>query len=64
VHAEAGECAILFGPEASGLDSDALSHADSLVYFAVNPEFSSPNLAQAVLLSGWEWWRGSDSDAT
>lgn len=52
-----GECAILFGPEASGLDKEALSHADRLICFPVNPEFSSLNLAQAVLLTGWEWWR-------
>jgi tRNA/rRNA methyltransferase len=57
VREEEGECAILFGPEASGLDNEALSHADRLLYFPVNPEFSSLNLAQAVLLFGWEWWR-------
>lgn len=56
---EAAECAILFGPEASGLDKEALSHADRLLCFPVNPEFASLNLAQAVLLFGWEWWRGS-----
>jgi tRNA/rRNA methyltransferase len=54
---EAG-CAILFGPEASGLDKEDLSHADGLLYFPVNPDFGSLNLAQAVLLFGWEWWRG------
>lgn len=54
-----GQCAILFGPEASGLDRESLSFADRLLDFPVNPEFSSLNLAQAVLLFGWEWWRGS-----
>ena len=53
-----GQCAILFGPEASGLDNESLSHADRLLDIPVNPEFSSLNLAQAVLLVGWEWWRG------
>ena len=53
-----GKCAVLFGPEASGLDNDALSYADRLLDLPVNPEFSSLNLAQAVLLVGWEWWRG------
>ncbi len=48
--------AILFGPEASGLDNDAMSHADRLVHFPMNPEFTSLNLAQAVLLFSWEWW--------
>lgn len=46
---------ILFGPEASGLDNETLSRADRLVHFATNPEFPSLNLAQAVLLFGWEW---------
>jgi tRNA/rRNA methyltransferase len=59
IRAEDGECAILFGPEASGLDNESLSHADRLLYFPVNPDFSSLNLAQAVLLFGWEWWRGT-----
>ncbi len=53
-----GRCAILFGPEASGLDNDSLSFADRLLDLPVNPEFSSLNLAQAVLLVGWEWWSG------
>lgn len=51
------ECAILFGPEASGLDNESITHADRLLRIPVNPAFSSLNLAQAVLLFGWEWWR-------
>jgi len=47
--------AILFGPEASGLDNETLSRADRLVHFPTNPDFPSLNLAQAVLLFGWEW---------
>ncbi|MCF6314197.1 MAG: hypothetical protein L3J39_17245 [Verrucomicrobiales bacterium] len=51
------QSAILFGPEASGLDNNALSHANALIHFPTNPNFSSLNLAQAVLLFGWEWRR-------
>lgn len=51
------QSAILFGPEASGLDNDSLSRVDTLVHFPMNPAFSSLNLAQAVLLFGWEWLR-------
>lgn len=47
--------AILFGPEASGLDNETLARADRLVHFPTNPDFPSLNLAQAVLLFGWEW---------
>lgn len=49
--------AVLFGPEASGLDGDSIARADTLVRFPTNPAFSSLNLAQAVLLLGWEWRR-------
>lgn len=49
--------AILFGPEASGLENEDLAHADGLVRFPTNPEFSSLNLSQAVLLFAWEWWQ-------
>lgn len=52
--------AILFGPEASGLDNDAVARADNLLRFPTNPDFSSLNLAQAVLLFGWEWRRLED----
>lgn len=52
--------AILFGPEASGLDNDSMSVADSLLRFPTNPDFASLNLAQAVLLFGWEWRRNAD----
>lgn len=59
IRSDSGQCAILFGPEASGLDNEMLSYADTLLDFPVNPDFNSLNLAQAVLLFGWEWWRGS-----
>ncbi|MDF1825069.1 MAG: RNA methyltransferase [Verrucomicrobiales bacterium] len=52
-----GGVAVLFGPEASGLDGESIARADTLVRFPTNPAFSSLNLAQAVLLLGWEWRR-------
>lgn len=60
---ESSRNGILFGPEASGLDNETLSHADRLIHVPTNPDFSSLNLAQAVLLFGWEWWRSNDSSA-
>jgi tRNA/rRNA methyltransferase len=60
IGAEEGQCAVLFGPEASGLDNESLSQADGILDLPVNPEFSSLNLAQTVLLVGWEWWRGRE----
>ncbi len=47
--------AILFGPEASGLDNNEVVLADVLVTAPLNPAYPSLNLAQAVLLMAWEW---------
>ena len=47
--------AILFGPEASGLDNDEVVLADILVTASLNPNYPSLNLAQGVLLMAWEW---------
>jgi tRNA/rRNA methyltransferase len=60
IHALAGagaRCGILFGPERMGLSNDDVALADAVISFPVNPEFSSINLAQAVLLAGYEWWK-------
>lgn len=46
---------ILFGRERSGLTNDQVALADAAVTFPLNPGFTSLNLAQAVLLIGWEW---------
>ena len=47
---------VLFGPEKAGLDSDDVARADVIVAVPLNPAFSSLNLAQAVLLMGYEWF--------
>ena len=49
--------AILFGREKSGLKNDDLSYADAIVHVPLNPTFSSLNLAQAVLLIGYQWYK-------
>ncbi|MCE2517384.1 MAG: RNA methyltransferase [Alphaproteobacteria bacterium] len=54
-HAKAGgKTALLFGGERSGLDNDDVALADIIITVPLNPQFSSLNLAQAVLLTGWE----------
>lgn len=56
----AGEShAVLFGPERTGLENDEIALADAIVTFPVNPAYASLNLAQAVLLMGYEWMRAS-----
>jgi tRNA/rRNA methyltransferase len=59
---EGGErVGILFGPERTGLSNDDLIYADAVVSVPVNPEFFSLNLAQAVLLIGYEWLQSATS---
>jgi tRNA/rRNA methyltransferase len=53
--------AVLFGPERSGLDNEAVALADAVVAVPLNPAFTSLNLAQAVLLIGYEWWQAADA---
>lgn len=53
-------CGILFGRERIGLTNDELSLAEAIVQVPLNPEFTSLNLAQAVLLIGYEWFVASD----
>ena len=55
VHATAGRCAYVFGPERSGLETDDVALAHSIVTVPINPEFGSLNLAQAVILLAYEW---------
>lgn len=50
---------ILFGPERTGLDNEEVAIADKIITFPVNPAYASLNLAQAVLLVGYEWMRAS-----
>ncbi len=54
---------ILFGPERTGLDNDDVALADGVVTFPVNPAYASLNLAQAVLLTGYEYFRCAQGDA-
>jgi len=53
--------AVLFGPERSGLDNDAISLADAIVTAPVNPSFASLSLPQTVLLVAYEWLQAQGS---
>ncbi len=55
--AEGGKVAVMFGPERAGLENEDIARANVLVSVPVNPEFASLNLAQCVLLLGYEWRR-------
>lgn len=48
-------CGILFGKERAGLENSDIAIADVIVTAPVDPVFASLNLAQAVLLTAYEW---------
>ena len=58
IRAAAGRAAILFGPERSGLETDDVALARTIVTVPINREFGSLNLAQAVILVAYEWSKG------
>ena len=52
---------VMFGPERSGLDNDDLVLADTILTAPINQEYGSLNLAQAVILVAYEWFK-ADTD--
>lgn len=55
IAAQEGRSAILFGPERSGLETEDVALARTILTVPINPEFGSLNLAQAVVLCAYEW---------
>ncbi len=54
-------CGVLFGAERSGLENDDVALADAILQVPTVPDNASINLAQAVLLIGYEWFKaGAD----
>nr|WP_090523101.1 RNA methyltransferase [Paracoccus isoporae] len=59
---QGGRSAFIFGPERAGLENDDIARANAILTVPVNPDFPSLNLAQAVLLTGYELSRGALPD--
>ena len=53
----------LFGRERWGLNNDEVALADEIVTLPVDPEFASLNIAQAVLVCGYEWGKTATQGA-
>jgi tRNA/rRNA methyltransferase len=49
--------AVVFGRERNGLESHEVGLADVVITLPVNPAFASLNLAQAVVIIGYEWFK-------
>lgn len=61
--ASGGTTGIMFGRERHGLENDEVALANRIVTFPVNPAFASLNLAQAVLVMGYEWFKHATQNA-
>lgn len=61
--AKGQKTAILFGAERAGLDNDDVALAHTIVTVPLNPEFTSLNLGQGVLLLAYEWFQQADNTA-
>ena len=59
IYAEPGRSAFVFGPERSGLETEDVAVARSILTVPINPQFGSLNLAQAVILCAYEWSKGA-----
>ena len=60
---EGDNVGIIFGPERAGLENKEVIRSNALITVPVNPNFSSINLAQSVLLLSYEWFLAQHSQA-
>ncbi|HEV2150378.1 MAG TPA: RNA methyltransferase [Longimicrobiaceae bacterium] len=63
VRGAAGPVAVLFGREDKGLSNEALDLCHRTVVIPTNPDYSSLNLAQAVLTLAYELWMEAEGRA-
>lgn len=54
---------VMFGRERTGLINDHIVLANAKITIPLNPEHTSLNLAQTVLLIGYEWYQAQDGTA-
>ena len=60
LHARAArgeKCAVMFGPERTGLENEDMALANAVVTIPVSPEYSSLNIGQAVVVCAYEWFQ-------
>lgn len=62
-HAAAGEVALVFGGEMSGLSNADLAHCTAVATIPANPAYASLNLAAAVQIAAYELRTASVGDA-
>ncbi len=55
---------IVFGAERTGMLNDEITHTQALITIPTDPDFSSLNLGQSVLLLAYEWIKASQEGKT
>ncbi|MGD9981481.1 MAG: RNA methyltransferase [Hyphomonadaceae bacterium] len=55
---------VMFGPEASGMETDEVAKADAILTLPVNPGFASLNLANAVAVFAYAYSEARQESAT
>lgn len=61
IREEGAQTAYLFGPERAGLVNEDIALANGVITIPLNPDFTSLNIAQAVLLVSYEWFTAADA---
>ncbi len=57
IHKAPERCALVFGPERTGLENEEIAFCDTIVTIPTSPEHSSLNIAQSAVIMGYEWWQ-------
>jgi tRNA/rRNA methyltransferase len=61
--AQAGkQCALVFGPERTGMENADISLCDTIVSIPTSPDYRSLNLAQSTVIMGYEWFKASGQE--
>lgn len=55
------KCGLVFGGERAGLYNEHIALCNGIITIPTNPDFSSLNLGQSVLLLCWEWLSAQDN---
>lgn len=62
-HTQGQKTALMFGPERAGLENEDISWASAICSIPANPAYASLNLAQAVVILGYEWFSQAHQSA-
>lgn len=54
-----GKVGLMFGPERTGLVNEDIVRAGAIINIPVNPDYASLNIAQALVITAYEWFVAS-----